>query len=223
MKPLFSVIIPTFNRAAFIKRSIGSVLDQDCVYAGDIQIIVIDDGSGDQTDQIVSKIDPGKHSIIYEKIAHIGQPGTVRNLALKKVEGDFVCYCDSDDLWLPHHLATAMQEFKKYPHLYMVSNFWGLAKFTVCPDGRILNEYVVPPHPKNIVNTNCRVHRKECLNVVSSFNTSCWGEDQDFFGRIETKYPQSKTGIVTSVNGYIRGGNNLTYLFDQGVKQRYYT
>jgi intein/homing endonuclease len=129
---------------------------------------------------------------------------------------------NSDDYWLPHHLATAMQEFKKYPHLYMVSNFWGLAKFTVCPDGRILNEYVVPPHHKNIVNTNCRVHRKECLSVVSSFNTSCWGEDQDFFGRIEGKYPQSKTGIVTSINGYIRGGNNLTYQFDPGIKQRYY-
>lgn len=129
---------------------------------------------------------------------------------------------NSDDYWLPHHLTTAMQEFKKYPHLMMVSNFWGLAKFTLCPSGRILNDYVVPPHPKYVVNTNCRIHKKECLNTVKEFNTSCWGEDQDFFNRIEQKYPQSKTGIVTSVNGYIQGGNNLTYLFDKGVKDKYF-
>lgn len=222
MTPLVSVIMPTFNRAAFIKRAAESVFDQDCIPENSIQLIIIDDGSGDNTDKVIPTINKRSQRLYYEKIPHIGQPGTVRNYALKKAEGAFIAYCDSDDFWLPHHLSTALQEFRKRPELGMVANFWGLAKFSVMPDGTINNEYVVPPHTKDIVNTNCRVHRRECLTRVSSFNTSCWGEDQDFFNRIDAMYPSVRTGIVTSVNGYIRGGNNLTYLFDQGVKQRYY-
>jgi hypothetical protein len=57
---------------------------------------------------------------------------------------------------------------------------------------------------------------------VGTFNTSCWGEDQDFFQRIENSYPCHKTGIVTSINGYIKSGNNLTYNFDKGIKERYF-
>jgi len=222
---MYSVIVPTFNRGPFLKRSIGSVLEQDCVPSGDIQVIVIDDGSTDNTEKIVADLisqNTTKNEIVYLKLQHIGQPGTVRNRGLNRVEGDFVAYCDSDDYWLPHHLATASQVFKKNPSLKMVSNFWGLAQFTLLPDGRIKNDYIIPTHDKMIVNTNCRVHRAECLQNIGQFNTSCWGEDQDFFSRIEKLFPCHKTGIVTSVNGYIRGGNNLTYRFDSGIKQRYF-
>jgi hypothetical protein len=118
-------------------------------------------------------------------------------------------------------LATASRVFDRDGTLGMVSNYWALAHFSVA-NGAIETRIVVPPHPKWAVNTNCRVHKRTCVQKVGTFNTSCWGEDGDFFGRIENAFKHVKTGIVTSVNGYIKGGNNLTYQFDQGVKGIYF-
>ena len=224
--PVFSVIVPTYNRADFIGRCIESVVSQDCIQVGDIEVLVVDDGSTDNTASVVAPfLECKKQLVKYERIEHVGQPGTVRNIALTAARGSFAAYCDSDDFWLAHHLATAMQAFKKNPALGMVANYWGLAQFTVIrdPNGtRIVNNIVVPPHPTWAVNTNCRVHRIECVSKVGMFNTSKWGEDGDFFGRIENTYPNIKTGIVTSINGYIKNGNNLSYQFDNGIRGRYF-
>ena len=219
----YSVVMPAYNRAIFLPRAVRSVAQQDCITQGSIEILVIDDGSTDNTSQVIGSLeDEGlQQTIKYVKIKHIGEPGTVRNVALGMAQGDFLAYCDSDDYWLPHHLATAIQAFKRNPSLGMVSNFWGLAQFSVLLGGNIQTLIVVPPHPPTSVNTNCRVHRKECLKV-GFFNTSRWGEDQDFFQRVEKNFSCYKTGIVTSINGYIKKGNNLTYEFDTGVKNRYF-
>jgi len=219
--PKYSVIIPTYNRAMFLARSVKSVARQDCVSAQDIEILLLDDGSTDNTWQLAQGLMADMPFLKYIRLEHVGEPGTVRNQGLRTATGDLIAYCDSDDYWLPHHLATAGQAFRKMPHVGMVSNFWALAQFTVTPSG-ITTNIVVPPHPPSSVNTNCRVHRRECVEKCGYFNTKRWGEDQDFFQRIESQYPCHKTGIVTSVNGYIKGGNNLSYQFDAGVKARYY-
>jgi len=219
----YSVIIPAYNRAAFLSRCLSSVMAQDCVEIGSIEALVIDDGSTDGTKQIVETLSAAekRHTIKYVKIIHVGEPGTVRNVGLKMAQGEYVAYCDSDDYWLPHHLATAAQAFRKDTTLGMVSNYWGLAQF-VLEGGTVHTHIQVPPHPIWAVNTNCRVHKTECIGRVGFFNTQKWGEDQDFFLRVEKAYPSKKTGIVTSINGYIKGGNNLTFEFDQGVKAKYF-
>lgn len=217
----YSVIMPTYNRAKFLTRSITSVVKQDCIDSNNIELVVIDDGSEDNTEHVVNSLKQKFNNIKYIKLGHIGQPGTVRNEGLKQSTGDYIAYCDSDDYWLPHHLATAQQYFKKNLDVYMVSNYWGLASFNVIGDN-IQTNIVVPPHPKWAVNTNCRVHKKECIDKIGDFNTSRWGEDGDFFTRIENNFKHLKTGIVTSVNGYIKNGNNLTYQFDANVKRSYY-
>lgn len=216
---LYSVIIPAYNRAAFLPRAVRSVLGQDGVDRSLIQAVVIDDGSSDNTESVMRGLEGP--NVKYIRIAHVGEPGSVRNVGLDAADGEFIAYCDSDDYWLPHHLATAAQRFKKRPHLGMVSNFWALAHFEA-RGGEIATQIVVPPHPADSVNTNCRVHRRSCIERVGRFNQLKWGEDQDFFQRIERAFPCEKTFVVSSVNGYIRKGNNLTYQFDAGVKGRYF-
>lgn len=218
----YSVIIPAYNRAPFLRRAVSSVVDQDCIPRGQIQVVVIDDGSTDNTPKLMEamKSNVSQQEIDYVRIDHIGEPGSVRNIGLKRAEGEFIAYCDSDDYWLPHHLATAEQSFKKDASLGMVSNYWGLARFEMV-GGSIRTTIVVPPHPVWAVNTNCRVHRRECLKV-GYFNRKKWGEDSDFFTRIEQDFKHHKTGVVSSVNGYIKGGNNLTYQFDAGVRGTYF-
>ena len=219
--PRYSVIIPAYNRAQFLPRCIKSVARQDCVSPQDIEILLLDDGSADNTPQVAQALSAESPFLKYVRLDHVGEPGTVRNHGLRMATGDFIAYCDSDDYWLPHHLATAGQAFKRMPHLGMVSNLWAMAHFSVTPHG-IATSIVMHPHPPTVVNTNCRVHRRTCIEQCGYFNTKKWGEDQDFFQQIETQFPTYKTGIVSTVNGYIKGGNNLTYMFDQGVKRRYY-
>lgn len=218
----FSVIIPAYNRAAFISRALRSVADQDCVDRSSVEILVVDDGSTDGTADVAGGVDVSPCHLDVTRRPHCGEPGTTRNVALRKARGEYIAYCDSDDLWLPHHLATAMQAFRGNEGLMMVANYWALAQFVVRPGGAIENKIVVPTHPTWAVNTNCRVHKRSCLEKVKNFNKSRWGEDTDFFQRIEDNYPTTKTGIVTSINGYIKGGNNLTYDSDLGIKGRYF-
>ena len=228
----FSVIIPTYNRARFIGRAIRSAVNQDCIPKSEIEIVVIDDGSDDDTEQVVKSIDYKGTVLNYIKTAHVGQPGTARNTGLDASKGDFIAYLDSDDFWFPHHLATAKQEFKANPDLLMVMTYWGFARFRAdpyAPDGVATKyedyKHPVDPHGINTaVNTNCRVHRRHCTDLVGKFNTSRWGEDQDFFDRIWNRYRDKckKVHVVTNVCGYIVGGNNLTYEYDANLKRRFF-
>ncbi|MCH8344535.1 MAG: glycosyltransferase family 2 protein [Planctomycetes bacterium] len=219
---LISVAVPVYNRELFIGRCVRSIVDQDCIDVSRIEIIIADDGSTDDTVEVVRNIDVTPAHVELIELSHIGEPGSVRNHALRRARGALIAYCDSDDFWLPHHLATVMCEFDRDYDLAMVATAWGFAHFIPQPDGTIRNEYRVRPHPIDTVNTNCRVHRRECLDAVGYFGDARWGEDQDFFARIEQHFKTTKVPIVTNVNGYIKGGNNVTYCFDDSVKRVYH-
>jgi glycosyltransferase involved in cell wall biosynthesis len=224
MSETYTVVIPTYNRAKFISRAILSVVNQDCIPTSNIQVLVIDDESTDNTKEIVASLSVPSAILRYVRVSHSGCPGVVRNIALDRATGDYIAYCDSDDFWFPNHLATARAEFRKDPTLDMISTYWGLARYVCKQDGTIENRYVVPTHPIWAVNTNCRVHSRKCIDPPYSlrFNTSKWGEDGDFFGRIEQGFNCKKIVIPTNVCGYIAGGNNITYSFDTNVKKRFF-
>ncbi|MBM3955290.1 MAG: glycosyltransferase family 2 protein [Planctomycetes bacterium] len=97
--PLFSVVIPSYNRAPFIAATIDSVLAQE---EGDYEIIVADDGSTDDTLAVLAGY--GDRIKVYRQ-ANAG-PGAARNLALEHATGTYVAFLDSDDLWPPWTLAT---------------------------------------------------------------------------------------------------------------------
>lgn len=216
----YSVIIPTYNRVDFIGRAIRNVAWQDCIDRSLIEIIVIDDGSVDGTKSAVQKMDVSPCDIVYIERPHVGQPGTVRNVGLAAASGNFIAYCDSDDYWLPHHLATVEAQFRKNFDLAMVSTNWALARFSV-QNGEITTKLVPYSHPQWTVNTNCRVHTRYCLDQVDPFNQKRWGEDQDFFNGIEAKFKTKKVPYVTTINGYIKDGNNLTYNFDANIRNKF--
>ena len=97
--PQFSVIIPAYNRAALIGRTLDSVLAQP---GEPTEVIVVDDGSTDGTQAVVDRY--GDRVTLLRQ-ANRG-PGAARNLALRHATGDYVAFLDSDDLWLPWTAAT---------------------------------------------------------------------------------------------------------------------
>jgi glycosyltransferase involved in cell wall biosynthesis len=94
------VVIPVYNRAALLGRALHSVLAQT---EQDFEIVVVDDGSLDNPSRIVEELaDP---RIVFVRQENRGG-GAARNTGIDKARGRFIAFLDSDDVFLPHHLAT---------------------------------------------------------------------------------------------------------------------
>jgi glycosyltransferase involved in cell wall biosynthesis len=93
-KPLVSVVIPTYNRAHLLSRAIRSALAQDFP---ELEVIVVDDGSTDETPQSVSQFEAVR-VITFE---HNRGGAATRNAGIEAARGEFVAFLDSDDEWLP--------------------------------------------------------------------------------------------------------------------------
>lgn len=91
----FTVVIPVFNGEKFVSRSIQSVLNQ--TYP-DVELIIVNDGSTDRSDEIIKKIIDGNphRQIVYKAIENSG-PSTARNVGIDLAQGDYICFLDSDD------------------------------------------------------------------------------------------------------------------------------
>ncbi len=111
--PLVSVIIPTHNRSDLVADAIDSVLEQGY---NSIEIIVIDDGSTDNTEQVVSAFG-GRVRYVFQQNRG---PAAARNAGIECANGEFVALLDSDDYWLAGKLTKQMTVFEKEPSLDLV-------------------------------------------------------------------------------------------------------
>jgi glycosyltransferase involved in cell wall biosynthesis len=102
--PVVSVILPTHNRAGFLAASINSVLKQSF---GDFELIVIDDGSTDSTEEVVSTFKDNRIRYIGYEPNHGG--AHARNVGLEAARSDLVAFQDSDDEWLPGKLSKQVE------------------------------------------------------------------------------------------------------------------
>lgn len=118
----FSVIIPTYNRAAFIEKTIRSVLNQS---EQNFEIVVVDDGSTDATEEIVKHIEGGK--IRYYRIEN-SERGAARNFGATVAKGAYLNFLDSDDMVYPDYLSNALEsiqvnDYPPFVHLaYEIKN-----------------------------------------------------------------------------------------------------
>ena len=100
MKPLFSVVIPVYNRADIVGRAVRSVQSQLCQ---DFEIIVVDDGSTDSLHSVIHFIDDLRIQLVCQPNRGAG---TARNHGIDLARGKYVAFLDSDDTFLPHHLEA---------------------------------------------------------------------------------------------------------------------
>ncbi len=107
--PKASIIIPTYNRAKFIKETIQSVLDQTI---RDLEVIIVDDGSTDETNSIVENLSKNDNRIKYFYRKNCGRPSIPRNLGFKNSTGEYLAFLDSDDIWLPQKLEKQIYVFE---------------------------------------------------------------------------------------------------------------
>ncbi|MBA87555.1 MAG: glycosyl transferase [Euryarchaeota archaeon] len=109
-KPIFSIIIPTYNSSDFINIAINSVLDQSFKKW---ELIIIDDNSTDDTLKIIKKYTSSNSNIKIIKLPFNVGAANARNFGIKKAKGRFIAFLDSDDYWVPNKLAIQYEFFKK--------------------------------------------------------------------------------------------------------------
>lgn len=110
--PRVSVILPTFNRARFLGEAMASIESQ---ILSDIELIVVDDGSTDETATLVRRAAAtAPFAVSYVHQANAGAYAA-RNTGLERASGEFIAFYDSDDLWLPHHLSRCVAALDASP------------------------------------------------------------------------------------------------------------
>lgn len=112
--PLFSVIIPTYNRVSYLRQTLESVWRQTFT---DYEIIVVDDGSTDETVTWLSEV-ASKIKLITQENSG---PGVARNIGAEHAQGEYLAFLDSDDLWFPWTLETVAALIAKHDRPALVS------------------------------------------------------------------------------------------------------
>ena len=105
----FSVIIPLYNKANFVRKTIESVLDQTF---NDFEIIIVNDGSTDNSLAVVNEINDARIRIFSKENEGVS---AARNFGIEKAQYEYIAFLDADDLWLPDYLETINEMIERYP------------------------------------------------------------------------------------------------------------
>jgi len=208
MSPEVSVVIPTYNRANLIGRAIISVLNQTY---NDFELIVVDDGSKDNTKEIVDNFKDRR--ILYLRHITNRGGGAARNTGIKASKGKFVAFLDSDDEWMPEKLRKQMDLFQKLPSNYgAVYSFINLANRhgTFSSKSHAYREFVYEEMLKCcFLHTSTVIFRKNCLEEVKGFDeTFLRCHDWDLYLRLAKHY---KFDLVPeALATYYLHGNQLS-------------
>lgn len=124
-----SVVIPTYNRRAMVRRALRSVLAQRDV---EFEVVVVDDGSTDGTDDYLGSVNDNRVSVI--RLNRVGV-ALARNAGIDAARGEWVSFLDDDDLWAPDKLACQFRAAALAPE----SGWIGTGIVIVTPRGRIVS------------------------------------------------------------------------------------
>ena len=174
MAAKISVIMATYNRAKLITEAIASVYAQDYP---NLQLIVVDDGS---TDNTVEVLQPwlGRDDFIFLQQANQGQPAA-QNLALAQANGDFICFLDSDNIWLPGKLERQLAFMAQHPEIDILYG----DLITIDGEGRETSRHNMPRFSgriyrellkDNCVSGNTAMMRRHCLERCGPFDPWVW-------------------------------------------------
>lgn len=205
---LFSVIIPTYNRAKDLDRCLKSLQDQTFK---NFEVLICDDGSTDSTREVVKKFNPVLEiKYIYDE--NFGGPARPRNNGIKKATGRFIAFLDSDDWWYPNKLECSLSFLDNYDIIYH-----NLDKYyeNNSSKGKVYGRKLYPDISKDLlINGNgipnsSVVIRKVIVDEIGFFSEDkelIAVEDYDFWIRASFVTTKFKL-IYESLGAYWIGGN----------------
>ena len=190
--PIVSIILPTYNRAAYLERSINSVLAQNFKFW---ELIIVDDGSTDDTFSVVKRFMENHENIRYMRHTN-RKPPISFNAGIQASCGEFVTFIGSDDEYKPDHLSLRVDFMRSNAGIDMLH-------------GGV--EVIGHPYVKDKNDLSKEIHLSECVIGGTFFATRdvffdldgfkdlSYSDDSEFFERAEKKFKIEKVNFPTYI------------------------
>jgi glycosyltransferase involved in cell wall biosynthesis len=187
-----SIIMPTYNQATYIMETIQSIQHQ--TYPN-WELIIVDDGSEDNTEEIVTGVKDER--LQFYKVGRIGIGGKTKNIGLKKANGELISFMDSDDLWAPTKLEKQVESLRRYPEAgFSLTGGYNFKKinepleyFYKQKEGIRLDNIFISCFKSEVAGfTQSLMLRKECLGITGTFKELNSFSDMDFIVNLASKF-----------------------------------
>ena len=198
-EPFISIVVPSYNRADLIAATIQSLQQQNY---HSYEIIVVDDGSTDNTEEVVKNLAIAKTVYIKKNNA---ERGAARNFGARIARGEYVNFFDSDDLALPNHLMEAANSIRKLnaPEWFHLGYAWATPEKKIFKEvnnysGETLNHIIPDGNP---LSCNGVFIRKDIISSYS-FNEDralSASEDYELWVRLASRFPLYYSNVITSL------------------------
>jgi len=196
--PKVSTIVPTYNYAHFLRDCVNSIIQQ--TYK-DFEIVVIDDGSTDETRAIVESLIESNPGVQIRYIYQNNQgPAAARNHGIREAQGEYIAFCDADDVWAPEKLDKQLDLFEQDPELAMIFSDMSQQVEDGCYEESYFHKRGINPEKftnvysklierNNFIIPTTVVLRRKILDDVGIFDERYRvGEDYELWLRIAKKY-----------------------------------
>jgi len=203
--PKFSVVIPLYNKEKDIKTTLESLLNQEFK---DFEILVVNDGSTDGSENIVKNIDDERIQFFTKKNEGVS---IARNYGVEKANYEHIAFLDADDFWYPNHLKNLNTLIEKFP----LEKWYATAYESKFPKGLlvtmnspimkkkewfgIIENYFKYSYGSSLVWTSAVCFKKEFFNTLNGFCADIThGEDTDLWIRAALSAPLGFCSIVSA-------------------------
>lgn len=192
--PFFSVIIPLYNKAPFIQKTLDSVLSQVFL---DYEIIIVNDGSTDTSLELIKLYTDSKINIINQENQGVS---AARNNGILAANGKFIAFLDADDYWTPTHLKELKKTIELWPNEVVFCTNYDFVfdnnkikrpNFSIHlePDYTIITDYFKSSMNNSIVMTPSACIKKSILMADFLFDVTIKsGQDTDLWIRLGQKF-----------------------------------
>lgn len=219
-EPRFSVVIPAYNAASFIIRTLECLNSQEF---NDFEVVIINDGSTDNTQEVISEY-IAEHPNLNLRLINQKNSGIAgaRNRGIVEARGDYVAFLDHDDFWYPEKLSKCNEIFSVFPEVIVVCHNEALRDAS----GNIVRNLTYGPyvedmfrkllHGGSCLSTSATVIRKDVFKEVGLFRENrefSTVEDYDLWLRISKKH---KIYFIPQILGeYVINNKNASLNFEK--------
>jgi glycosyltransferase involved in cell wall biosynthesis len=201
-RPEISVILTTFNRAALLEQAVGSVVTQTFP---DWELVVVDDGSADETFTVVNRYLHEHGNIRYMKHRNRKAPLS-RNAGIQAAFGRYITFLDSDDIYRPEHLESRHQLLESRPDVDLLSGGFTLEGDPWVSDRDDPEKLI---HLSECILCGTLFGRRELFLELGGFRAIDYAEDADLWDRAGLRHNLMKIDAPESYV-YRRSENSIT-------------
>ena len=198
---MFTVVVPLWNNRDTVREAVASVLAQTY---DDFELIVVDDGSTDDSLDMLAGIDDPRLRILRRPN---GGPGLARNAGIAAAKADWIAFLDADDLWLPDHLAELDRVRARFPRAGLIGTAYiqadgsqpfrppGPAPGTV----REINFFECIARGEPVLSSSSAAVARRAVEAVGDFPADRLGQDMRYWMRIALAMPVAVSTRTTAI------------------------